>query len=97
MYRNWRNLGYTIYKNAVANVSSRFDRSYYRIWNPNFLNRSQWFSSAQIEELQNMVSDLQVELKEQRDATSTEEANMRLGLNMIVEIANKVKNGVNYF
>ena len=51
----------------------------------------------EIEELQGMVSDLQVELKEQMDATSKEEANMRLGLDMIVEIANKVKNGVSYF
>jgi len=41
-----------IYKGLGAGIRSIFDRSYFSVWNPVFLEKSQWFSQEDIQRLQ---------------------------------------------
>ncbi len=43
---------YVLYKDMISNLRGKFDKSYYRVWNPWFLNKSQWFSEEEIKSLQ---------------------------------------------
>ncbi len=52
MYPYFVYRGYRLYKSVLADIRGRFDKSYYRTWNPKFLNRSQWFSESEIRSLQ---------------------------------------------
>jgi len=51
-YPHWLSRGYELYRNILAGLHSKFDRSYFRVWNPWFLDRSQWFSEEEIRHLQ---------------------------------------------
>lgn len=44
--------GYKLYKKTMANLRGFLDKSYYRVWNPSFLNKSQWLSEEKIKNLQ---------------------------------------------
>jgi len=52
MYPHWVCEGYRLYKSIIADLRGKFDKSYFRVWNPWFLNRSQWFSEEEIQTLQ---------------------------------------------
>jgi len=52
MYPYWIQKVYKIYKNTSANIRGLFDKTYFKIWNPWFLNRSQWFSEEELMDLQ---------------------------------------------
>jgi len=52
MYPYFISRGYRLYKNSIGLIRSKFDKSYFKIWNSSFLNRSQWFSEEQIKDLQ---------------------------------------------
>lgn len=52
LFPYWVLRGYYLYKNTVSNIHGILDKSYFRVWNPRFMNRSQWFSIDEIRELQ---------------------------------------------
>ena len=52
MYPYWIEKGYKLYKNTSANLRGLFDKTYFKIWDPWFLNRSQWFSEEELMDLQ---------------------------------------------
>ena len=52
IYPLWIIQGYKYYKKTSANLRGLFDKSYFRVWNPRFLKRSQWFSEEEIRSLQ---------------------------------------------
>jgi len=52
VYPRLAHRAYRALKSARADTRGRFDQSYYRVWSPRFLEKSQWFSADEIRRLQ---------------------------------------------